>query len=150
MTTPKAWVEREKKKMVHEFRSKAHRRLNAVVLVCFFIMAGYMRLGYARPVIEIAKTVPTFWKCLTFLTMFSTLWYVNWRIESRTFDLTLPRLERGWVVWLFIIAFGFAVVSANLRTLFYGGTFSCLVFCWISDRYYRRKHERLEHQKHVA
>ena len=146
MTTPRAWVQREKKKLVHEFRSKAHRRLNTVVLVCFLIMVLYNRIGRAAVSIEVAKSVPIVWKCLTLLAMFATIWYVNWRIERRTFDVALPRLERGWLVWLAIVAFGFAVVSADERTLFYTGTFSCLIFFWVSDRYYRRKHERLEHE----
>src|SRR6266545_1834755 len=143
MTTPKAWVEREKKKLVHEFRSKAHRRLNTVVLVSFLIMVLYNRVGKAAVSIEIAKSVPMVWKYLTLVAMFGTIWYVNWRIERRTFDLSLRRLESGWLVWLAVVAFGFAIISADERTLFYVGTFSCLIFFWISDRYYRRKHERL-------
>ena len=95
MTTPKEWVQREKKKLVHEFRSKAHRRLNKVVLVCAFLMILYNRIGYARFVVEGAKTVPMLWKCLTFLAMFATIWYVNWRIERRTFDLSLPPLREA-------------------------------------------------------
>lgn len=151
MTTPKAWVQREKKRLVHEVRSKAHRRLNTVVLVCFLIMVLYTRVGETALSIEVAKGVPMLWKCLTFLAMFGTIWYVNWRIERRTFDRSLRRLERGWVVWLFVVAFGFAVVSADVRTLFYVGTFSCLIFLWILDRYYKRKGERLkEHETDVA
>ena len=150
MTTPKAWIEREKNKLAHEFRSKAHRRLNAVVLVSFLIMALYNRIGKAAMSMEMAKSVPMVWKCLTLVALFGTIWYVNWRIESRTFDLSFRPLESAWLVWFAIVAFGFAVISADERTLFYIGTFSCLIFLWISDRYYRRKHERLEHEKEVA
>jgi hypothetical protein len=150
MTTPKAWVLREKKKLVHEFRSKAHRRLNTVVLVSFLIMVLYNRIGRATVSIEVAKSVPMVWKCLTLIAMFATVWYVNWRIERRTFDLSLHRLETGWFVWLAIVAVGFAIISSDERTLFYIGTFACLIFFWISDGYYKRKHERLEHEKPVA
>jgi len=150
MTTPKQWVQREKKRLVHEVRSKAHRRLNTVVLVCFLIMVLYNRVGRVAVSIEAAKSVPMLWKRLTLLALFATIWYVNWRIERRTFDVSLRRLESGWVVLLAVVAFGFAIVSADERTLFYVGTFSCLIFLWISDRYYRRKHERLEHEKHVT
>jgi hypothetical protein len=34
----KKWLQREKKRLLHEVRSKAHRKLNVVVLVCFLIM----------------------------------------------------------------------------------------------------------------
>jgi hypothetical protein len=150
MTTPKAWIRREKGKLVHEFRSKAHRRLNTVVLVSFIIMVLYNRVGTARVSIAVARCVPIAWKWLTLLAMFITIWYVNWRIERRTFDVGLKRLESGWLAWLAIIAFGFAVVSADERTLFYIGTFGCLIFLWLSDRYYRRKRERLKHEKHAT
>jgi len=150
MTTPKAWVQREKKKLVHEFRSKAHRRLNTVVLVSFLIMVLYTRIGWATLSIEVAKGIPMVWKCLTLLAMFGTIWYANWRIERRTFDESLRRLESGWLVWLAVVAFGFAVISADERTLFHTGTFACLIFLWISGRYYKRKRERLEHERHVA
>jgi hypothetical protein len=90
------------------------------------------------------------WKCLTFLAMFATIWYVDWRIARRAFDLALPALEKGWGAWLVLVAFAFAVVSADVRTLFHVGTFSCLIFCWISDRYYRRKGERLRDEIRVA
>lgn len=147
MTTPKEWVQRE---VVHEFRSKAHRRLNTVVLVSSLIMVLYNRIGRATASIEVAKGVPIVWKCLTLLAMFATIWYVNWRIERRTFDLSLRQLEIGWLVWLAIVAFGFAVISADERTLFYIGTFTSLIFLWISGRYYKRKHERLEHGTRAA
>src|SRR5262245_16787841 len=113
MTTPKAWVEREKRKVAHEFRSRAHRRLNTVAFVCVVIWVCYTRVGRAHLVVEVAKIVPILWKCLTLLTMFATLWYINWRIESRAFDLSRPRLGTAWVAWLAFVAFGFAVISAD-------------------------------------
>ena len=147
MTSPKAWVQRETKKVVHEFRGKAHRRLNTVVLVCFLIVFVYTRIGTAKTSAWIANSVPMFWKYLTFILMFVTICYVNWRIERRTFDLSLPALESGWVVWLGIVTFGFTIISADARLLFHVGTFSCLIFLWISDRYYKRKGEELERMK---
>jgi hypothetical protein len=114
-------------------------------------MVLYTRVGETALSIEVAKSVPMVWKCLTFLAMFGTVWYVKWRIERRTFDRSLRPLEKGWVGWLVAVAFGFAVLSADVRTLFWVGTFSCLIFLWISNRYYRRKGERLEkHETHVA
>jgi hypothetical protein len=144
MTSPKAWVQRETKKVVHEFRSKAHRRFNMVVLVSFLIMVVYMRIGRSATSIWVAKDVPIFWKYLTFFLLFVTIWYVNWRIMRRTFDLSLPKLNSSWLAWLAIVAFLFAVVTADARTLFYVGTSSCLIFLWISDRYYKPKGEELE------
>jgi len=150
MTSPKTWLQREKKRLFHELRSKAHRRLNTVVLVCFLIMVLYVKVGKVAWSIEVAGSVPMLWKILTFLAMLVTLWYVTWRIERRVFDHSLPALEKAWVAWLAVIAFGFAVVSADVRTLFHVGTFSCLIFCWISGRYYRRKGERLREHETVA
>lgn len=146
MTTPKAWVQREKRNLVHEFRSKAHRRLNTVVLVSWLIMVIYDRVGETAVSIEVAKSVPLVFKYLVLLAMFATVWYAEWRIQRRTFDLTLPRIETGWLVWLAIVAFGFAVVSADKRILFWIGTFAWVSFLWISEWYYKRKHERLEHK----
>ena len=150
MTTPKAWMQRETKQLVHEFRSKAYRRLNTVLLVCSLFIFAYIQVGESRVSIEAAKSVPMAWKYLTLLVMFATIWVVHWRIWRRTFDLSLRRLERGWVIWLAIVVFGFAVVSADKPTLFYIGTLAWVAFLWISDWYYTRKHERLEHAKHVA
>ncbi len=151
MTTPKAWVQREKQKLVHEFHSKAHRRLNTVCLVSFLIMVAYVEVGKRALSIDVAKSVPMLWKCLVFLAMFATLWYADWRIHRRVFDLSLPALEPGWFVWLAVIAFSFAVVSADVRVLFHVGTFSCLIFFWVSGRYHRRKAERLNnHATQVA
>jgi uncharacterized membrane protein len=150
MTSPKAWLQREKKGLLHEVRSKAHRRLNTVVLVCFAIMVLYEKVGKTAWSIEVAKSVPMLCKCLAFLAMFATIWFVTWRIERRVFAISLPAIEKAWIVWLVVIAFGFAVVSADVRTLFHVGTFSCLIFCWISDRYYRRKGERLREHETVA
>lgn len=144
MTSPKAWVQREKKRLIHEVRSKAHRRLNTVVLVCFVIMVLYQNVGKTALSLEVAKVVPMPWKVVALLAMFATIWYVHWRIERRTFNHSLRALERGWVVWLFVVAFGFAVISADLRTLFHVGTLWCLLFLWVSDRYYKRKGEALE------
>ena len=149
MTTSKAWLQRENKKLVHESRSKAHRRLNTVVLVCFLIMVLYNQVGKAAASVEVAKSVAMIWKCLAMLAMFATICYVDWRIERRTFDLSLSRVENGWIVLLAVVAFGFAVVTADERTLFYIGTFSSLILLWISDRYYKRKHEKLEHENRV-
>jgi uncharacterized membrane protein YhaH (DUF805 family) len=147
----KKWLQREKKRLLHEVRSKAHRRMNLVVLVCFLIMVLYEKVGKPAWSVDVANSVPMLWKCLTFLTMFATIWYVNWRIERRVFDLSLPAPKTGWIVWLVLIAFAFAVVSADVRTLFHVGTYSCLIFCLISDRYYRRKGERLrEHETRLA
>ena len=143
-------MQREKKKVVHEFRSKAHRRLNTVCLVSLLIMVAYVEVGKRALSIEVAKSVPMLWKYLTFLAMFAALWYADWRIHRRVFDLSLPALEAGWLAWLAFIAFTFAVVSADEQILFHVGTFTCLIFFWISDRYYRRKHERLEREKHAA
>ena len=150
MTTPKAWVQRETKRLVHEFRSKAHRRLNTVVLVCSLIIFVYIRVGEAKASIEVAKHVPMVWKYLTLLFMFATIWFVHWRIERRTFDLSLRRLESGWLIWLAIVVFGFAIISADKPTLFYIGTLAWVALLWMSDRYYARKHERLEHERHVV
>ena len=144
MTTPKEWVQREKRRLAHEVRSKAHRRLNTVALVYGLIMFLYSRIGRATVSIEVAKSVPMLWKCLTLLAMFATIWYVTWRIERRTFDLSLRRVEGGWFIWLGAVAFGFAIVSADALTLFYVGTVACVIFLWISDRYYKRKGERME------
>ncbi len=99
---------------------------------------------------ELAKSVPLAWKVLTLLAMFGTVCYVDWRIARRTFDVALPRLERGWLVWLAIVAFAFAVITADERTLFSGGTVGCLIFLWASGRYYRRKHEGLSQKKHAV
>jgi hypothetical protein len=143
MTSPKAWVQREKKRVLHEVRSKAHRRLNTVLLVSFLVIFVYNRIGAHALSIGVAKDVPMIWKYLTFLVMFATIWYVNWRIERRVFDLSLPAIEAGWILWLAFIAFMFAVISADVRVLFYVGTFSCLIFHWISDSYYKRKRERI-------
>ena len=122
-----------------------------VFLVSLLIMVFYVEVGERALSIEVAKSVPMLWKCLTFLAMFATLWYVDWRIHRRVFDLSLPALETGWLVWLAFVAFTFAVVSADARVLFHVGTFSCLIFFWISNRYYRRKGERLrEHETRMA
>src|ERR1039458_8900956 len=150
MTTPKAWAQREKKRLLHEVRSKAHRRLNAVVLVCFLIMVLYENVGKAAWGIEVARSVPMFGKVLAGLAVFAPIWYVTWRIERRVFDVSLPALEKAWTAILAVVAFGFAVVSADVRILFHIGTFSCLIFCWISERYYRRKGERLAEHETVA
>ena len=123
MTSPKTWLQREKKRLVHEVRSKAHRRLNTVCLVSLLIMVVYVEVGKRALSIEVGKSVPMLWKCLTFLVMFATLWYADWRIQRRVFDLSLPALGTGWVVWLAVVAFTFAVVSADVRVLFHVGTF---------------------------
>ncbi len=147
----KEWLQREKNRLLHEVRNTAHRRLNIVCLVCFLIMVFYVEVGRRALSIEVAKSVPMLWKCLTFLAMFATVWYVDWRIQRRTSELLLPALEAGWLVWLALVAFTFAVVSADVRALFHVGTFSCLSFLWLFERYYRRKRERLgEHETRVA
>ena len=144
-------MQREKKRLLHEVRSKAHRRMNKVVLVCFLIMAAYTRVGETRFGVEVARVVPMLWKYLTFFAMFGTIWYAFWRIERRTFDRSLRRLETPWIVWLFVVGFGFAVVSADDRTLFWVGTFGCITFVWIAERYYKRKGERWKaHETPVA
>jgi uncharacterized membrane protein YhaH (DUF805 family) len=150
MTTPKAWVQREKKRVLHEVRSKAHRRLITVVLVCFLIMVLYEKVGKAAWSIDLAGSVPMLWKVLAFLAMFATIWYVTCRIDRRGFDPSLPALNKRWLVWLVIVAFTFAIISADARILFHAGTFSCLVFGWIEYRYYRWKGERLRKDKVVA
>jgi len=125
--------------------------MNTVVLVCFLIMVLYLRVGKAALSIEVAKCAPMVWKCLTLLAMFATIWYVDWRIYRRVFDLSLPKLEAGWVLWLAVVAFTFAVISADARVLFYVGTFSCMAFWWLSERYYRRKCDRFkEHETRMA
>lgn len=150
MTSPKEWWQREKQRLVHEVRSKAHRRLNTVVLVSFLIMAAYLEVGKRALSIDVAKSVALLWKCLTLAVLFATIWYVNWRIYRRVLDVSLPALEPGWVALLAIFAFTFAVVSADVRVLFYIGTFLCLAFWSISERFYRRKCDRLkEHEERV-
>ena len=150
MTTPKAWVQRETKRLLHEVRSKAHRRLNTVALVCVLIMVLYDKVGKTAWSIELARSVPMLWKVLTFLAMFATIWYVTCRADRRVLDLSLPALDRRWLIWLAIVAFTFAIISADSRILFNIGTISYLVFAWIEYRYYRRKGERLRKDKVVA
>jgi len=132
-----------KKWLQREVRSKAHSRLNLVCLCSLLVMVLYVEVGKRTFSIEVAKSVPLLWKVLTFLVMFATLWYVDWRIQRRVFDLSVPALGSGWLVWLALVAFTFAVVSADVRLLFHIGTFFCLIFFWISNRYYERKGEKL-------
>ena len=137
--------------MLHEVRSKAHRRLNVVLLVSVLIMVLYVEVGERALSIEVAKRVPMVWKCLTFLTMFAVLWYADWRIQRRVFDLALPALEPRWVACLALVAVTFAVVSADVRVLFYVGTSACLVYLWLFERYYKRKGEgSRKHDTQVA
>src|SRR6266853_6118234 len=104
----KNWLLHVKNRLLHEVRSKAHRRLNIVFLCSFLIMVLYVEFGERAFSIAAAKRVPILWKCLTFLTMFATIWYADWRIQRRVFDLSLPALEPGWFIWLALIAFAFA------------------------------------------
>ena len=143
MTSPKTWLQRETKRLLHEVRSKVHRRLNIVVLVCFLIMVLYDKVGKTAWSIELARSVPVLWKVLTFLAMFATIWYVTCRVDRRGLDPSLPVLDRRWLTWLAIVAFTFAIISADARIFFNIGTFSCLVFAWIEYRYYRWKGEKL-------
>jgi uncharacterized membrane protein YhaH (DUF805 family) len=142
-TVMKKWLQREKKRLLHELSSKAHRRLNVVCLVSFVIIFLYEEAGKRALSVQVAHSVPMVWKCLTFLAMFATLWYADWRIQRRVFDLSLPALEPGWFVWLALVAFSFAVVSADARILFYLGGLSCLIYFWVSDKYYTWKGKRL-------
>jgi len=92
----KKWLQREKKRLLHEVRSKAHRRLNVVCLVLLLIMVLYVDVGERSLTIQVAQFVPMVWKCLTLIALFATLWYADWRIQNRVFDLALPALEPGW------------------------------------------------------
>jgi hypothetical protein len=151
MTDPKAWVQRERKRLVHEVRSKAHRRLHTVIWVSALIMFIYIRVGEAARSIELATDVPLVWKCLMFLTLLGMIWYLKWRMWRRTFEPSCPRFDRSWFFWLAAVAFSFAVISADVPALFYGGTLSCLVFLRVMDWYYGRKLERLKrHEAHTA
>jgi uncharacterized membrane protein HdeD (DUF308 family) len=111
------------------------------------IAVFYVQLGRLKCLADVAVHVPFLGKCLSLLALVGALWYVDWRIQRRVLQPTLPELEKGWVFLLGLFALVFAVVMADSRPFFTGCT--CLMVLWMcaSDRYYWRKLDRAKEQR---
>lgn len=132
-----------KKPFLYGLRGKARRRKNLVFLCAFFVAVIYIEVGELNWSIEVASEVQSFWKYIVFLLMIASFWYSDWRIHRRVIDPTLPPLSLPWYLWDGIIAFAFAVVSADQRVLFHVCTIVTILFLCGSERYYRRKLARV-------
>jgi hypothetical protein len=104
-----------KKTFFHEFRGWRKRR---VFIYAFLIAISYYEIGRLSWVIEVAKKVPFFWKCFVFFILFLSIWYSSWRIQRRVLDSSLPLVSSAWIFRDGIIAFAFAIVSADMRVFF--------------------------------
>jgi len=121
-----------------------------VWLVCTLIMAFYEIVGQTVWSIKMASSVPMPWKILTLLLMFTMVWYIFRQIDKRHLDRSLRSLDKRWFIWLVLVAYTFAVISADYRILFHIGTCSWIAFMWIEMRYYRRKGDKFRKDNVVA
>ena len=121
-----------------------------VWLVCALIVLFYESIGYIAWSIKLASSVPMLWKILTLLVMFTTIWCIFHQIDRRHLDRSLPAFDKRWFMWLVLVAYTFAIISADNRILFHVGTCSWIVFAWAEMKYYRWKKDRVRKGEVVA
>ena len=129
------------------FRGKARWRKRRVFLYAFLIAVFYMEIGGLDCLAAVAVRVPFLGKCLSLLALVAALWYVDWRIQRRVLEPTLPELEKGWVFLLGLLAPVFAVVMADSRAVFTGLTSLMVLWMCVSQRYWWRRLDRAKEER---
>ena len=112
---------------------------NVVYICAFLVLLLYFSIGRLAVAKRFAATVPLIWKCVAFAAMFASVWYSDLRINRRMLDATGPRLPRLWFVWVGIVSFGFAVISADQVLLFVPCSLLTVLYMKGADRYWDHK-----------
>ena len=97
-------------------------------------MVLFVRVGTLDWSLQIAKRAPSLWKYLLGIAMLFSVWYVDWRVHRRLLNHDLPQLGLVPVIWLGLVMFAFAIVSADHRILFHTITLGSIAYGVISYR----------------
>ena len=119
---------------------------NPFVITIYLIIIAYVQMGKLGSCIELSEKVPTFWKCCSGAALLVLFFFSALKIEARAMDPGLPRL-RWWIFWTGIVAFVFAIVTADRRSLFFGFSLGWVVMLYCIRFYFR--HQALKCQRTV-
>jgi hypothetical protein len=133
-----------KKPFLQEFRGKARWRKHRVFISAFLIMFLYDQIGKVNWCFGIAEKIPFGWKCFTFLVLFSLIWYADWKIYRRVLDTTRPPPHAFFFVLIGVVAFAFAIITADQRAFFNGCTLLWIFLLYANERYFWHKREKLK------
>jgi hypothetical protein len=121
--------------LANSFRGRARWKKWRVIGSGICIMVVYMNLGRIHWSIRMAEAVSLNWKWAWLVSLNVSLGYSFWRIYRRALDRNLPPLQTAWIAWDALMAFSFAIVTADIRPFFYVGT-----FLWIALDYFTRQY----------
>jgi hypothetical protein len=128
-----------KRPFLYGFRGKAAWRVNRVIFGSALIIYLYMKINETSWSAAIARQVPLPWKLLVLFIFLSSVSYAFWRMGRHISNPELPLSNRVWLLLPLLMAFGFAIISADCETLFLCGGILWMPIGWGFGRYFRWK-----------